>query len=78
MPTKISLNQLLDFLNLYQLAKNFRIKKFSKKYGSVTHNFIRASSTMPKYRKELMIQFLENAQTDRMDGRMEGQTNRIS
>ena len=57
---------------------NFGSKKFSKKYGSVTHNFIRASSTMPKYRKELMIQFLENAQIDRTDGRMEGQTNPIS
>ena len=48
-------------------------KHFSGKSGSDTHNFIRVSSTMPKFRKKLMIQFQENVRTDR---RTEGQSDR--
>ena len=50
-------------------------KKFSGKSSSVTHNFIWVSSTMPKFRKKLMMQFQENAQTDgRTERRTEGRT----
>ena len=42
------------------LEKNF----FSEKSGSVTQNFIWFSSTMPHFRKKLIIQFQENVQIE--------------
>ena len=55
---------------------NFWSKKdFSGKSIFVTHNFKWVSSTMPKFRKKIMIQFQENAWTD---GRTEGWADCIS
>ena len=55
---------------------NFRSKKlFSGKSGSVTHNFIWISNTVPKSRKKLIIQFQENTRTDgRTEGQKDGKT----
>ena len=42
------------------------------------HNFILVSSTRPKFRKKLMIEFQENAWTDRrIDAKTEGWTDPI-
>ena len=50
-------------------------KKHSRKSGSVMHNFIWISSTMPKFRKKLMMQFQENTWTEEQpEGRKDGQT----
>ena len=44
---------------------------FSKKFGSVTHNYIQAPNTMLNFRKKLISQSRENLRTD---GRTTGQT----
>ena len=52
---------------------------FSTKLSSVTHKFIWVSNTMPKFGKKLMMQFQENAWTDRRtEGWSEGQAEPIS
>ena len=54
------------------ISPTFEAKNvFSKNSGSVMHNFIRVTSTMPKIQRNLMIQFQENTRTE---DRMEGQT----
>ena len=61
------------------LSQFWEQKKFSR---SVTHNFIWDFSTMPRFRKKLIIQFQENAciegQTEgQKDGKTEGRTDPI-
>ena len=51
-------------------------KFFPGIFGPVTHNFIWISSTMPKFRKKLMIQFQEYAKTE--GRKTEGRTDPIS
>ena len=61
------------FLAIFDPFSQFWGQKiFSRKSGSVAHNFIWVSSIMPKFRKQL-IQFQENARTDR---RTDGGTDR--
>ena len=40
-------------------------KNFSRKFGSVPHNFIWISSNIPNIRKKLMIQFKKKKHLDR-------------
>ena len=42
------------------LATLTKKKKILKKSGSVKHNFIRVSNTMPKLKAKLLIKFQEN------------------
>ena len=65
------------------LSKFLDKKDFFQKPTSVTHNFIWVSSTMPKFRKELMTEFQGNTQEDKrtditVDRKTEEQTDPIS
>ena len=51
---------------------------FSKKSGSVTHNYIWASNTVLSLKKKLMSQSQENLQIDeRLDGQTDEQADLI-
>ena len=62
-----------SFLTIFGHVCQMRI--FSKKFGSVTHNYILAPSTILSLRKKLMSQVRESLWTvRRMDGRTDGRT----
>ena len=47
-------------------STNFKNPTFSsKKFSFVKLNFVKISSIIPKFRKKLMMQFQENARTER-------------
>ena len=63
------------FCHFWSIFPILGAKTHSRKSGSVMHNLIWISSTMPKFRQKLMMQFQEKTWTEEQtEGRKDGQT----
>ena len=52
-------------------------KRFSKTYGSATHNFMQVSSTMPTFKKKRMNQFQKKHPDRQKNRQKDRRTDRI-
>ena len=71
-----SIQKTLFLAQFWSFSKSWGEKKNCGKSSSIIHKFIWISSTMPKFRKNLKIQFQGNAWKDQRTEGWNGRTNR--